>query len=999
MAGFHFEHNLPHQSAAVAAVLNIFNDIGSEVAINLSQNPTIPLSTYIGTVRENIRHLQKKGELQLILDTDKPDELVFDISMETGTGKTYAYTKAMFELNKQLNIFKFIIAVPRVAIKAGTVSFLKSAAAKHHFASEYPNTELVIHEVSSKQKSKGKSKKDIFPSAIKQFCMAQSSPNNISHGTKKIHVLIINAGMINSATLEKQFDITLFNKFSVPYEALAHTRAITIIDEPHLFKTDNKSFNNLQRFKPQCTLRYGATFNGEYKNLIYQLNAVDAFNQDLVKGIIGHIEQFNGGVNSLLKLTGLDTNEATFQLNDGINTQGNTQNNTVKLSKLFKLLKNDSLEIIHSAMKNLTVVSFNKSKLVLSNGLELRKGDSINPFSYDETLQNKMIHAAIVRHFEIERELLLQRPRIKPLTLFFIDNIPSYRDKNGAMRLYFEHVLKTHIEYLIAKEIDTQYRTHLEIALKDIALLHGGYFSIDTHHNNDEAIEQETLEILHDKEALLSIQNPRRFIFSKWTLREGWDNPNIFQICKLRSSGSETSKLQEVGRGLRLPVNEHMVRVQDKSFFLHYYVDFTEADFIQKLTHEINEKSGVLINEKQLDTILINALLKHYPEFECDDDLLLETLGNAGYINFNKNFKENKFNLLKDTYPKAFDNKVGGIKADKIIIAGSTRNKATIRQGQYNELASLWESIHQKTVLEYKMNSELEFKQLFKDYLIKNINRFIQTGSLSIQQRIVIDRKQVSYREENSINDSILPFKTMAYQSFLKDTATALSLNIQTIHTVFSELLIAKQFDINNFLSPRTIRRLKQGFDEYLMQHVMSQFSIDYRRTHCAIHPTQFTNELGIVKPFIASSDVGIYASVDIPPDNYLFNEIFYDSDIELNNIKHTIKEVVVYTKIPKNSIRIPLVGGFTYSPDFAYVIKNHDGNIQLNLIVESKGKNHSDLSDNENQKIRLAELFFNTHSNINNNINNNIKILFKTQLSNMKMVDIIKSSLVDYSK
>ncbi|MDO8293116.1 MAG: hypothetical protein Q7T29_09680 [Gallionella sp.] len=317
------------------------------------------------------------------------------------------------------------------------------------------------------------------------FCRADSRTN-----TNTIHVLVINSGMINSPTLAKRFDVALFDQFSVAFEAIAHTRPVLVIDEPHLFKTDNKTFANIRNFKPQFTLRYGATFDGDFQNLVYQLNAVDAFNQDLVKGIVAHVETFDEGGNTTLKLIGLDA-EASFEL---------SQNGT---KKTFKLAKKESLSRVHPAMSDLDVSEFNKSKLVLSNGLEMRK-------------------------------------------------------------------------------------------------------------------------------TLLSLANPRRFIFSKWTLREGWDNPNIFQICKLRSSGSETSKLQEVGRGLRLPVNEYMSRDKSKSHDLHYYVDFTEQDFIAKLTQEINDKSGAHFNLTKLDDALIKALLKAYPEFENGDEKLLETLGDAG---------------------------------------------------------------------------------------------------------------------------------------------------------------------------------------------------------------------------------------------------------------------------------------------------------------------------------------------------------------------------------
>jgi type III restriction enzyme len=168
--------------------------------------------------------------------------------------------------------------------------------------------------------------------------------------------------------------------------------------------------------------------------------------------------------------------------------------------------------------------------------------------------------------------------KIKPLTLFFIDNIDEYRNKDGYIRKTVEQYIELEIKELLKTEKDVFYKAYLEKTLLDLSVTHGGYFSKDNS-EKDEAIEKEINEILHDKQAMLDLENPRRFIFSKWTLREGWDNPNVFQICKLRSSGSEISKLQEVGRGLRLPVNEYGNRVKDEQFYLNYFVDFTESNW------------------------------------------------------------------------------------------------------------------------------------------------------------------------------------------------------------------------------------------------------------------------------------------------------------------------------------------------------------------------------------------------------------------------------------
>jgi len=961
MAGFNFERDLPHQTAAVEAVIHAFDAIGFNAPSTHVENPVMGLAANISQLKSNLLALQKTGELNAPLHLEDPENLIFDVAMETGTGKTYAYTKTIFELNKRFGLFKFIIAVPRVAIKAGTVSFLSSDAAREHFKLDFDGKQIKVYEVQAQKKTKGK--KERMPQAIMDFCRADSRTN-----TNTIHVLVINAGMINSPTLAKSFDVALFDQFSVAFDAIAHTRPVLVIDEPHMFKTDNKTFANIRKFKAQFTLRYGATFDGDFQNLLHQLTAVEAFNQDLVKGIVAHVETFDEGGNVTLKLTGLD-GEASFELVE----------NGVK--KIFKLAKNESLSRVHPAMTDLAVSDFNKSRLVLSNGLELRKGDVINPFSYSETLQNKMLQQAIVRHFEIEQDLLAQSPRIKPLSLFFIDNIPSYRDKNGSMRNYFEQSVKVHLEDLISKESNVFFKQHWADALKDISVTHGGYFSADNS-DKDEAIEQETLEILHDKESLLSLANPRRFIFSKWTLREGWDNPNIFQICKLRSSGSETSKLQEVGRGLRLPVNEYMSRDKSRSHDLHYYVDFTEQDFIAKLTQEINDKSGVKFDTNKLDDVLMLAVLKAYPAFESDE-ALLEALGDAGIIKRNNDFKEGGFDKLKAAYPLAFGT---GLKDGKVKVAGKAKRTASIRLGKYDELKALWEAINQKVVLEYKLDNTNDFKCLFKSYLIEHSRQFVKTGAMSLQQRLVVDQNKASYRVEHSTKTEILPFKMMGYQAFLIALSKETALGIAMLHEVFGELLVSGELDINPYMSLVAIREIKKGFNEYLMAHVFGKFAVGYRKTSNAVHPTKFTTPDGKPKASIDSADVGVFASSDMPPASYLFNEIFYDSPLELSDINEVIQEVIVYSKIPKNSIRIPLVGGFTYSPDFAYVVENTDGKSTLNLVVEAKDKTELGLGGDEAKRIKHAEAFF-------NQVDVRIKVSFQKQLHSKKITDLIKAA------
>ncbi|MBN2824986.1 MAG: type III restriction-modification system endonuclease, partial [Campylobacterales bacterium] len=765
----------------------------------------------------------------------------------------------------------------------------------------------------------------------------------------------------------------LFDTYNNPFEALASLQPIVILDEPHKFKVDNKTWKNIEKFKAQWIFRYGATFDNKEENLLYRLSAVDAFNDNLVKGVVTYIEEFSDGQNAIVRLKSADSKEAVFELNE------NGKKSEVRMGK------NEVMTKVHPEMNDVTVENLKRNCVVLSNGLEVTTKMDINPYSYSQSIQDKMIQKAIIKHFEIEKEMLTREVKIKPLTLFFIDDIEGYRDAHqiaGSLKSKFEKFVNAHIKKLLVDEEHPFYREYLKKSLVDVSLTHGGYFSKDNS-GKDEAIEKEINEILHDKEELLSLENPRRFIFSKWTLREGWDNPNVFQICKLRSSGSVTSKLQEVGRGLRLPVNEFMSRVKGEKFELNYYVDFSEKDFAQSLVDEINSKSGVVFvpNPKKLTDEMISKILTHYA---IDEEELLESLDEVGAIKRNNDFKEGGYEKLKEKYPLVLIAE-DGLKANKVRNGNEPVKKATIRAGKYQELKSLWESINQKVILEYKIENEDRFYDLLKGYLQESIEKFKPQGVETHQRTIEFKGSVAYYKEIESLNDEILPISYMRYSEFLIELATTLKININTLHRVFYDL--RTQVDINLYLNMQTIRTLRGGFNKYLLDNAMSKFFIGYNTisngTH--IHRTAFTNEKGEVDTSkLNTSDLGVFESNEQTADNYLFEELFFDSELERDNILNQIEEVTVFTKIPKNSIKIPVAGGGTYSPDFAYVIKDSRGKQSLNLIVETKNKDERDLYTDEKEKIAHAQELFST-------LNSDIEVKFETQFKSQQMSDILR--------
>lgn len=954
MKGFNFEKNLDHQSKAVSATVAVFNGlevIKPKATDSQFVNPLIDKTgpNYARNIRLiRTEHGVRNGRI-------KHNRNIIDIMMETGTGKTYTYTKTIFELNRLYGIFKFVIVVPTLSIKAGTIDFLKSDSSREHFKEQYGKT-LNLHIVES-QKG-GKNKKTRLPTAVNSFVNSGIFEKN------HIQVLIINAGMVNSETMQKSFDATLFDKYSIPFEAISATCPFIIVDEPHKFTQGNKTWENIQKMKPQYILRYGATFP-EYENLVYELTAVNSFNKNLVKGVIGHITEFANGKNAIVKLIGSDGKEATFELTE------NEKKHTAKIAR------KESLEKIHSSMNDLTIENLNRSTVALSNGLVLKKGDKINPYSYAETLQETMITKAIKKHFELEKQFLKRDVRIKPLTLFFIDNIDEYRNADGYLKKTVEQCIEAEAKKLLKTETDDFYKNYLQKTIANLSKTHGGYFSKDNS-EKDELIEKEVVEILHDKQTMLSLDNPRRFIFSKWTLREGWDNPNVFQICKLRSSGSEISKLQEVGRGLRLPVNEYGNRVKDEQFYLNYFVDFTESNFVEQLVNEINEKSGEISLEEtptKLNEKIIKQILEKYEDKYFDEEQLLNELDEKGIIKRSNDFKENGFEYIKANFPLVFE----GIGSNKIRKATGEKKKIRIRTEKYSELKNLWERLNQKVILEYKIENEEKFRKIFVDFLQQYAGSFAREGLLSKQIKIDVSDERAVALEEIAIKENeIIKISTMKYNDFIKQLSRSLNINLKTIHKAF----IDAKIDINDYLNISTVRTLKQKFDMYLLYNAIDVFGIEYQKVTNSFHPTKITDPKGKVLQEVSASDVGMLYSEEKVANNYFFDELFYDSELERNNIRTNITEVLVFTKIPKNSIKIPVAGGKSYSPDFAYVLNFEDGKKKIYFIVETKNTEEGSLKMEEIQKIKHAEKFF----------GDTVKIKFETQFNSDKITKLIKN-------
>lgn len=421
-------------------------------------------------------------------------------------------------------------------------------------------------------------------------------------------------------------------------------------------------------------------------------------------------------------------------------------------------------------------------------------------------------------------------------------------------------------------------------------------------------------------------------------------------------------------------MNEYRNRVKNEQFYLNYFVDFTENDFVEKLVNEINEKSGTISLEDTENKLHDEMMQKIVEKYSIAEDELLEKLDKAGIIKRNNDFKEGGFEYIKSNFPLIFE----GINSNKIRKETDQKRKISIRTEKYAELKDLWEKLNEKVILEYKIEKEENFKNLLINFLQDHASSMLQEGLKNKRVKIGIENNLAVTEEEISIHDSeITKISTMSYSDFLKQLSNALKTNIKTLHQSF----IDSQLDINQYLNISTIRILKQKFDSYLMYKSFDKFSIEYQKVTNTVHPTKLTDTKGDAKGEISASDVGIFHSDEQVANNYVFDELFYDSDLEKDNIKTNITEVTVFTKIPKNSIKIPVSGGKSYSPDFAYVLNYEDGKKKLYFIVETKNTDEENLREEEVQKIKHAEKFF----------GDTVKIKFKTQFSDTKMIDLIR--------
>jgi restriction endonuclease len=969
-----------------------------------------------------------------------------DVKMETGTGKTYVYTRLMHELKQQYGIFKFIIIVPSVAIKEGTKMSIQSNDWNSHFRQEFANQNINLGVINAGDFEGKKGKRKHFPESLRTYCEGTRNEE------KTIQALLLNDAMLSSKSMSSDdYDGTIFGTISSPIEGLKSTRPIIIIDEPHRFNKEKKAWKNItEGLQPQLIIRFGATFpditvgtgknkilKKDYENLVYNLNSVRAFNEGLVKGV--HIEY--------PAISGTNETNENFRvrsINKSTKTVDFTNNH-----KNFVIKLGEDLSALHSGFQGITLEEISSDRVAtLSNSLELKVDVKLNPHLFGIGYQELLLSQALEAHFEKEKEnfhrpkLNNNPPKIKTNTLFFIDSVSSFRGVNkekGWLREKFEELLKKKLQHEI-KSAKGEYKDFLEASIMNLTDTIAGYFSEDNSNKADEAIQQEVDNILRNKEQMLRFRNDNgtwnvcRFLFSKWALREGWDNPNVFVIAKLRSSGSENSKIQEVGRGLRLPFDENGTRQSQQTnedFRLTYIIDFSEKDFAKKLIGDINSDGGKLaegkITEKMLDE-LINKKAKYSVDTLQSEGIIDETgkITNtnkfAEILSINIPASKEVFELLKENNfgdsiakikgrlmsdeiiddegkiinkelfseiirenvemtnenieiiipskfaenkeaakakllsEKIIDSNDNIINQEKffellpsdtsvaikkgIITSNGSPNRPIIKlnKSNFEKLRTLWDEVTKRYALHFENVNESVLEETLVEVLKSNV--FEKPYIEIVSEKMITDEN-----EANMVSDgyksAFSNLTVITYGEFIKrlNKTTNLPLNLINSCIIKSR---KNQTTTNDLFNVKSLENIIIGFDKKFIELYSQKFT--YSALDYSASTSIFKEENGKMEfvDELPQGVVGINIANDIlrKEDNYLYDKYVYDSEIEHEVLKVAPpKNVTVYGKLPRRSIKLPTYTGGTTSPDFVYAIKK-DQAITLHLVVETKSDN-----------------------------------------------------------
>lgn len=923
----------------------------------------------------NINAVQRAQNLPLsdALIKTKVAKVNLDIEMETGTGKTYCYIKTIFELNRQYGWSKFIIVVPSIAIREGVAKSLQITS--DHFLETYQK------------------KIRFFIYNSKQLHHLESFSSD-----EGINVMVINvqAFAARGADNRRIYDVLDDFQSRKPIDVISANRPILILDEPQKME-GAATLNSLEEFKPLMVLRYSATHKTTH-NKIHRLDALDAYNQKLVKKIAvrGIAVKGLAGMAGYMYLQSIEISskrppEARVEFEQRL-ASGNIKRIGRKLSKgdnLFDL--SNGLDEYRNGFV-VADINANTDTLSFTNGVELTVGDATGDVT-ETALRRIQIREAIKAHFDKEQALFHQG--VKVLTLYFIDEVVKYRDysqpdEKGEYARIFEEEYQIYLNEVLDLD-ETPYIKYLKGISADKT--HSGYFSID---KKSKRLADPTVAargenaglsddvdaydlILKDKERLLSYSEPIRFIFSHSALREGWDNPNVFVICTLKNSDNTISRRQEVGRGLRLSVNQsgdrmdHPATVHEVNV-LTVVASESYKDFVAALQRDISNSLSARprIADKAFFTGKVIATQNGPIVITEDQAASIEFyLIQNGYIDKKRNITEKYHQAKKDGTLSETPEELELLGAQLFTVVDSVfsenqlpeigddrKPKKNPLNGNFDkqEFKELWNRINRKAAYSVDFDSNELVMKIIKTLNDKDAGLRVTPLQYTIQhgqQSAIATYDGIREGNAFTLKDSVTETNRVSIHSLIKydligKLAEGTKLTRRTVADILKGLNVAVfgQFKTNpeSFIA-EAIRLINEQKATIIIEHL-------------TYDPVEDKFDLDI---FTAGQTKQDFSNAVKTPRHHIYDFVLPDSGSKPErNFAEALEasaEVVVYAKLPRGFLIPTPVGD--YNPDWAISFK--EGSVKhIYFVAETKGSMSSmDLREIEKTKIKCARKFF----------------------------------------
>jgi type III restriction enzyme len=962
---FHFEPNLEYQHEAIEAVCDLFR--GQEIcrteftvtypkeadSLELTQSQ-LGIGNRLTLLDDQI--LENLVDIQIRNGLKPSDSLVsgdFTIEMETGTGKTYVYLRTIFELNRRYGFTKFCIVVPSVAIKEGVFKSIQMM--EDHFRSLYANVPFDYFIYDS--------------SKLGQVRNFATSPN--------IQIMVVTVGAINKKDVNNLYKDSEKTGGEKPIDLIKATQPILIVDEPQSVDggLEGRGKEALDAMLPLCTLRYSATHVNKY-NMVYSLTAVDAYEKKLVKQIEVASALIEGGQNKpFVKLIEVSKPGKPIKAKVELDMQ---EGAAIK-RKATWVQSGDDLEqmtgraIYAGYLVNNIGVKPGSEFLELSNiDDSLKLGTSIGGVDED-AIARQMIHRTIEEHFE--KELRLAPQGIKVLSLFFVKSVADYRQyASDGSRIKGKYAVMFEEEYkkISAKPKYKSLFTEVD-SRSSPEEVHDGYFSIDKKQIGDKTVDEYTDTrgnskadedtyslIMRDKEKLLSFDSKLKFIFSHSALKEGWDNPNVFQICALREMGTERERRQTIGRGLRLCVNQSGDRLHGFDInTLTVVATESYEDFATNLQKEIEAETsirfGVVEGYQFAGVGVIGLDGSVHPMGMKDSQAIWDYLKDSGLIDAKGKVQDGLKTALKegtfrlpDQYrpqePQVADilKKLSG----KLEVKNADERK-TVKTRQAlldsEEFKALWDRIKDKTTYRVEFDNE----KLVKD-CIEAIKAFPKIPKTRLKWRkadLAIGKAGVEATETET-SAPIDIEERIELPDVITDLQDKTQLTRATIVRILTESARLEDFKAN----PQAyIDQVTEIINKKKRMALVD--GIKYQR---------LGDEFYYAQSLFESEELTGYLKNMLAVQKSVYEYVIYDSPYVERGFAEDLEKnpaVKVYAKLP-GWFKVPTPLG-TYNPDWAVLI-DKDGEERLYFVVETKSSLFTDdLRDIESAKIKCGEAHF----------------------------------------